>query len=122
MSTPKDMILSRPVKWRGKMLKKGTKVSASFNERARLLRLGWASDYYAPHVAEEAPVAKPKRTYKRKDVAEAPEKAVIVPEPPHVLPPESDDAEPAKDESGYRFHWPKPKSISKRIDPDDGKE
>ena len=101
------MILRIPVKWRGRMLKKGSKISASIGERARLLRLGWAVDHVEPKPNEA------KRTYKRRDVAKAPERAVVAPEPPHVLPP--------TDEEGYKFTWPS-QTATPTADADDGQE
>jgi hypothetical protein len=105
----KPMLLRKPIKWRGRGLKRGAIVHANERERSQLLRLGWAVDHEQKIAAPADPVEKPKRTYKRKDVAEAPAKVVMTPEPPHVAPPASKAA------TAWDFHWPKAKAE------DDGK-
>lgn len=103
----KSIVLTRPVRIRGRLLKKGTKVQVTNNDRANLVRLGWAKDVET----EPAPVAepeKPKRAYKRKDIAAAPEAAVVVPESTEVVAapvPKSLVDEVARVKDEFRSNW-----------------
>lgn len=93
------VISKQPHKWHGKVRRKGERLLVTEREAKWLQAVGRAvlEVEHAPAPApapEPAPeVTRPKRSYKRKDVAAAPEAPVLTPD------------EPA-DYLGNRFTWP----------------
>lgn len=99
-------------KFRGVKRTKGAVLNVTNREAKTLAAVGWVKIERTDKAKPEpkATPAKP-RAYKRKDVPSSPEKAVVTPEPPHVLPPSPED------KSAFAFHWP-----SRNRSTDDGKE
>lgn len=82
------LITTQVQKWNGRLIKKGVRIEATSQEARVLLALGRAKpaeETVKAVVAQPAVVAedaaKQKRAYKRRDIAESPEQAVVTPEP-----------------------------------------
>jgi len=89
---PSTLIASRPLRYNARALMAGEEFQASDRDARLLIALGQASPKVPPPVqakpvvsptADPAPLDRPKRQYRRRDVAAAPE--VFVPESAPVL-------------------------------------